>query len=158
MRNSLLAALSSLVAVSAALAADGTVDIAAPESVVHTAPFDVAPELARVHAGDKLSGEPDAQSGWLRIQLPDSRRGFLHASDARFTAGPVQAVTQAPPMPGDAPAAPTTTPARSGDGSVLLGVAFSLLPAGTLTTSAQGKTTDVAADVTGALAPSWMSG
>src|SRR5206468_3949480 len=102
MRSSLLVVvLTSLVIAGAGRAEAGTVDVAAPESIVHTAPFDVAPELARVHGGDKLAGELDVQNGWLRIRLPDGRQGFLHASDARFTATPVQepAVAPAPAVP-----------------------------------------------------------
>jgi hypothetical protein len=44
-------------------------------------------------------------------------------------------------------------PAPPGHGPISLGLASSLLPAGTLTTSTQGHTTDTDADVTGALAP-----
>ena len=66
----LVVVLTSLVIAGAGRAEAGTVDVAAPESIVHTAPFDVAPELARVHGGDKLAGELDVQNGWLRIRLP----------------------------------------------------------------------------------------
>ena len=163
---------SSLAVAGAARAEGGTVDVTAQESVVHTAPFDVAPEVARVHGGDKLSGEPDVQNGWLRVRLPDGRQGFLHAGDANFTAPPVvqapavQAPAQvSPDATPVAPAAPPpaaethppVSPAASapppGNGPVTLGVAFSLLPAGTLTTSTPTTTTNADADVTGAVAP-----
>ncbi|HVT08558.1 MAG TPA: hypothetical protein VHO67_13950 [Polyangia bacterium] len=157
----------SLASTGPARAEGGTVDVTAPESVVHTAPFDVAPQLGRVHAGDKLSGERDVQDGWLRVRLPDGRQGFLHTGDARVTAPPAvqaPAVASAETAP-VAPAAPTraaegppvispaaSAPSRS-SGPVTLGIAFSLLPAATLTTSTPTTTTNADADVTGAVAP-----
>ena len=64
-------------------------DLTAPESIVRSAPFEVAPEIARVHAGEKLSGDDQAQGSWRRVQLKDGRRGFIHDADARVAAAPV---------------------------------------------------------------------
>src|ERR1022692_888694 len=64
-------------------------DLTAPESIVRSAPFEVAPEIARVHAGDKLSCDDQAQGSWRRVQLKDGRRGFIHDADARVAAAPV---------------------------------------------------------------------
>jgi hypothetical protein len=168
MRTSPIAvALSSLVLSSIAWAQTSEVDVTAPESIVHTAPFDVAPGLARVHAGDRLIGEPDSQNGWLRLQLPDGRQGFMHAGDARLAAPPALPAPPAAPAPDSAagvPAPPPTSAAPAAvaatassspaaNGPVLLGLAFELLPAGTFTTNAQGKSVDVDTDATAALAP-----
>ena len=109
-RSSLVVGLP-LVLLGSSLARAAEVDITAPEAVVHTAPFNVAPVLARVHAGDKLTGDADAQAGWLRVQLPDSRRGFLQVADARLG---LDLPTAAPPAVGSASSPPAPPNAVAG--------------------------------------------
>jgi hypothetical protein len=147
-----------------ALAAE--VHVVAANAPIRTAPFDVAPSLGRVHAGDRLTGEPDAQSGWLRVALPDGRHGFLRASDARVTAPPPPppppaAVAAVPPPPQPRPPprpqpkavvlSPEPSPVRGGP--VLVGVAFEVLPAGRFRTGSPAGDSTADADVTTAVAP-----
>lgn len=80
-------------------------DLTAPESIVRSAPFEVAPEIARVHAGDKLSGDDQAQGSWRRVQLKDGRHGFIHDADARVVAAPVVVAPVVPTQPAAATAA-----------------------------------------------------
>jgi hypothetical protein len=163
------------VALMVALAALGStraeaaeVEITAAESVVHTAPFEVAPPLTRVHAGDRLAGDADAQSGWLRVTLPDGRTGFLRAGDAHLIAAAVPppqppaaaplSTPAEPPVASLPPAAPpvvVSSPAPSVPprGPALLGVMFELLPVGSLRGSTNGTTVTSDALVTVALAP-----
>ena len=54
-----------------------------PESVVRRAPFDVAPEVGRVHAGDKLSGNDQASGAWRFVQLPGGVAGYLRDADVK---------------------------------------------------------------------------
>jgi hypothetical protein len=170
-----LAALSmALGALISATALAAEVEITAGESIVRTAPFDVAPTLAHVHAGDRLTGEADAQNGWLRVSLPDGRNGFVHAGDAR--ALPPPAAPAPPPLPaadsGEAqappalplPAAiaggqpttvvvPISAPPSHRNGPTLLGMMFELLPVGSVELTQKGMTTTGDALVTVALAP-----
>jgi hypothetical protein len=168
-----VATVSFVVMSSVAWAAD--VAVTAAESKVHSAPFDVAPVLGNLHAGDKLTGEPDARAGWLRVTLPDGRQGFLHANDTQIVGPPPPPAVSAPapvsvppaeipdgaaaapapgpsapaPSPEPAPPAVTLTPAAPLPfGQTLLGVAFELFPVGTIN---GGNSVD--ADVTAALAP-----
>jgi uncharacterized protein YgiM (DUF1202 family) len=87
--------------------------VTAPESIVRSAPFDVAPEIGRVHAGNRLTAEDQAQGIWRRVQLPDGRWGFLHEAEIKQTSAPVPvAPTPATSAPG--PAAPAATPSAVG--------------------------------------------
>jgi hypothetical protein len=149
-------------------------EITAGESTVRTAPFDVAPLLTRLHAGDRLTGEADAQNGWFSVSLPDGRHGFVHAADARALAAPRPAPVLAAPAPTEAvptaaPAAELAVPPRvsaspavvvasaatagAAHVSALLGVMFELLPVGSLSGSSNGKTVTNDTQVTVALAP-----
>jgi SH3-like domain-containing protein len=95
----------------AARAADAVV--VAPESVVRTAPFDVAPEMARIHAGDKLQADDQAQGAWRRVKLADGRYGLVHDADLQVTAAPPpSAPAAAAPPPSAVAAAPTPVGAR----------------------------------------------
>ncbi len=85
-------------------------DLTAPESIVRSAPFEVAPEIARVHAGDKLSCDDQAQGSWRRVQLKDGRGGFIHDADARVVVAPV------------VPAKPAATAAATGPQKVRVAV------------------------------------
>lgn len=92
-----------LVLLAPSLARAAEVNVTTPEAAVRTAPFGVAPVLARVHAGDRLSGDADVQPGWLRVQLTDGRSGFLPMADAQLTvnspAAARRAVVSASPPP-----------------------------------------------------------
>lgn len=148
MKMSAIAGAALVAAISPAARAE-TLDVTAPEAMVHTAPFDVAPALTRVHAGDKLDSEP-GPSGWLRVTLPDGRHGFLHARDAEpKPPPPVAAVAPADRV---VPAAMAAPPA-SEQGRFLLGVAFELFPAGTLSSKLQASSGDQDAELTAGVAP-----
>ncbi len=133
--------------------------VAVPEAIVHSAPFEVAPEIARVHAGDVLPADDQAQGVWRRVQLPDGRFGFIHDAEAQESvAAPPPAVPPPAPSPTDpaaaaappiatAPtaAAPPTVTARAAVSRppaepAKLGVMFSLLPTGTLSGTASTDT------------------
>jgi hypothetical protein len=95
-------------------AGDGVVKAA--EAGVRSAPFDVAPEIARVHGGDRLLADDQAQGVWRRVRLPDGRYGFVRDADVQVTVAPRPTPAPAPaaaPTPGSqnpvapAPAAPT---------------------------------------------------
>ena len=62
--------------------------VTAAASPVRTAPFDVAPLLARVHAGDKLVADEQPQGLWRRVQLPDGRWGFMRDADVKVAVPP----------------------------------------------------------------------
>ena len=64
-------------------------DVTVPESVVRRAPFDVAPEVGRVHAGDKLSGNDQASGAWRFIQLPGGVAGYLRDADVKVVLAPI---------------------------------------------------------------------
>jgi hypothetical protein len=139
------------------------VDVTAPESVVRRAPFDVAPEVGRVHAGDRLSGNDQASGVWRFVQLPGGAAGYMHDADVKVVLAPV--VPEAPAPAGvklDAPAAaqpPSPAPvsaaaAAPGSGaasspqasslpSTQLGVMFEMMPNGSISTS-NNVTTDAA--------------
>jgi hypothetical protein len=96
-------------------------EVIAEEAVVRSAPFDVAPELARVHAGAKLFAEDQAQGAWRRVRLPDGRCGFLKEADAKVSAtAPLTSLcgpgvpTVAPPIAAAPAAAPVDAAASSG--------------------------------------------
>jgi hypothetical protein len=104
----LTASLFTLVVCSRAVAA-AELAVTAPESVVRSAPFEVAPEIGRVHAGNRLTAEDQAQGIWRRVQLPDGRWGFLHEAEIKVTSAPVP-VAPAPTTSAPGPAAPAATP------------------------------------------------
>ena len=126
--------------------------VAVREAVVRSAPFEVAPEIARVHAGETLSSDDQPKGAWLRVRIPDGRYGFIHAADTEeaTAAPPPPAEAAAPPAP-DAPPPDAPAPDVSALPSAVaqtaaaaqppetepskLGVMFSLLPTGTLSTS-----------------------
>jgi hypothetical protein len=97
----------------AARAADGVVS--APEAVVRSAPFEVAPELARLHAGDKVWADDNPSGAWRRVRLPDGRIGLVHDADLQVVAAAAPAAGEtAPATPPPAPvvaAAPPPPPA-----------------------------------------------
>src|SRR5262245_47687913 len=66
-----------------ARAGDGVVT--APESIVRTAPFEVAPEIARLHAGDKVPADDKPTGAWRRVRLADGRFGVVHDADIQVT-------------------------------------------------------------------------
>lgn len=121
------------------------VDVVGTNAIVRSAPFDVAPEVARLHAGDKLTGDADAQPGWLRVSLPDGRRGFLREGQARVIAGlaPTPAAASAAPSP----VAEAARPTAPSFGPTRLGFAIDLVPDGSLRRSGNGPdmSTDLAA-------------
>jgi hypothetical protein len=85
----------------------GEAIVTAPDAVVRSAPFEVAPALSHVHAGDKLPADDRPQGAWRRVRLPDGRWGLVH--DAEVT------VTVAPPPstpPADAPSGPRELKAK----------------------------------------------
>ncbi len=128
-----------LLASSMARAAD--VEVVGGDADVRSAPFAVAPVMARVHAGDKLTGGADAQPGWLHVSLPDGRRGFLLTGQARVTGAP----ETDPAAAALSPAPPPPPPSSSSFGPSLLGFTFELVPDGTLKRSGNGP--DMRADL-----------
>jgi hypothetical protein len=81
------------------------VNVLAREVVVRRAPFDIAPEVARVHAGDKLAGNDQASGEWRFVKLPDGRGGYVREAD-------IKVVAPSPAAPASAPAAPTAAPVQ----------------------------------------------
>ena len=55
--------------------------ITAPEAPVRSAPFDVAPEVAHLHAGDRVHADDQPQGQWRPVVLPGGRYGFVRAAD-----------------------------------------------------------------------------
>jgi hypothetical protein len=72
--------------------------VTARESIVRSAPFEVAPEVGRVHSGERLPADDQPQGAWRRVQLPNGHRGFLREADVKIIT---------PPAPQPAPAAAT---------------------------------------------------
>jgi hypothetical protein len=110
--------------------------VAVPEAVIRSAPFEVAPEIARVHAGDILSTDEHAQGAWRRVRFSDGRYGFIRDADA-----PVPAADPLPPLPPPPPSPRPTVAVRAAAAPsppsepMKLGVMFSLLPTGTLSST-----------------------
>lgn len=99
-RSLVVVLFSSPVLLGAGSARAAEVDVVAREVVVRSAPFDVAPEVARVHAGDKLSGNDQPSGEWRFVKLPDGRGGYLHEADVKLVAPPpAVAVPGAPASP-----------------------------------------------------------
>ncbi|HXU05565.1 MAG TPA: hypothetical protein VN903_31620 [Polyangia bacterium] len=134
--------------------------ISAAETPVRSAPFDVAPEIARLHSGDHVCGDDQVQGAWRRVGLPDGRHGFVRDADTQ--AGPN--VPGGPCAPPPAPTPPTASAVGGSvaatdasaaavstqstpvavqrqealtppDGPHLLGVTFELFPVGTLSST-----------------------
>jgi hypothetical protein len=80
-------------------------DVTASVSVVRSAPSDVAPEVGRVRAGDRLAGSDQLSGEWRFVKLPDGRGGYLRERDARVVAASVPEVgpTSAPFAVNDQP-------------------------------------------------------
>jgi len=100
------------------------------ETPVRSAPFDVAPEVARLHAGDRVSADDQSEGPWRRVGLPDGRYGFVWDADTHHVGGPAIAP---PPSKVTVPLSfqrpeSSTAPEKP----FLLGVMFELLPVGTL--------------------------
>ena len=143
-------------------------EVTAPESAVRRAPFDVAPEVARVHAGDKLTGGDQASGAWRFVQLPGGGAGYLRDADVKVglppeapvasVAGlkvnepvapppslPVAVVAAAPPSVTVPPHEASTLPPAQ------LGVMFEMMPNGSIATSNNGSS-DVTTDTAFAVA------
>jgi len=126
-----------------------TEEVSVPESVVRSAPFDVAPEVARVHLGDRLPADDQPHGSWRRVRLPDGRYGFLRDVDAKTTATlpPVAsevATNSGDPGPTQRPALPT--------GPTLFGVMLETLPVGTLKATTASDSSNASVDSVFALA------
>lgn len=68
----------------AALAGEALVRV--PEAVVRSAPYEVAPVIARLRAGDRLPADDGPQGAWRRVRLADGRFGLVHDADVEVTA------------------------------------------------------------------------
>ena len=147
------------------------VDVTAPEAIVRRAPFDVAPEVGRVHAGDKLSGNDQPSGDWRFIQLPGGGAGYVHDADVKAVPPPVAPappaadpkVSEAAARPPSAPvaavviAAPTSGAATppvepSQPPSAQLGVMFEMMPNGSIATSSDNGSSDLTTDTAFAVA------
>ncbi len=123
---------------------------ASGETPVRSAPFDVAPEIARLNAGDRVCADDQPQGAWRRVGLADGRHGFVRDADMQVVPGdPGHPCAPSPPPPpvvavGNAevvavstlsPPSPLPRPERVREPAErhLLGVMFELLPVGTVT-------------------------
>jgi DNA gyrase inhibitor GyrI len=128
--------------------------VTVPYTVVRSAPFDVAPELARLQAGDRINADDQPQGEWRRIVLPGGRYGFVRDGDTQHAEGPpaVPVVEPSEDAAGGQPAAPPPAAVRYTESfgpptTPLLGVAFDMFPVGTLSTSANSSDTVFAVGV-----------
>jgi len=121
---------------------------ASAETPVRSAPFDVAPEIARLRAGDRICADDQPQGAWRRVGLADGRHGFVRDADTQVVPGdPGHPCTPSPPpvvavgnaevvaVATPSPTAPRPRPERAREPAErhLLGVMFELLPVGTVT-------------------------
>jgi hypothetical protein len=125
--------------------------VVTPETPVRSAPFEVAPEIARLRAGDRVvaddAADDAAKHGWRRVRLADGRFGFVREADTEPRPDEPPAAPPPPPASEDAVAAsppapatpsapssppPARPPAEPAAGPALLGVTLELLPVGTL--------------------------
>jgi hypothetical protein len=122
---------------------------ASADTTVRSAPFDVAPEIALLHAGDRVCADDQPQGAWRRVGLADGRHGFVREADTQVVpSDPNHPCTAASPPPvvavGNADVGALSTqsstaplrsakPAREPAERHLLGVMFELLPVGTVT-------------------------
>jgi hypothetical protein len=104
MRSALLIAL--VVAVPVRADAETAV-VASPAAEVRTAPHDVAPQLATLARGERVSVTDQAASGWRVVTLADGRRGYVE--DAHLAVGAAAASIAAAPVQ----QAGAATPART---------------------------------------------
>jgi len=93
----------------------GEAVVKASTTVVRSAPFEVAPELVRLHAGERLPADDRPQGAWRRVRLPDGRFGLVHDADLEITVNapptaPVNAATTPPPPATAAPPPPGYAP------------------------------------------------
>src|SRR5262245_18611148 len=71
---------------------------AAAETPVRSAPFDVAPEIARLQPGDRVCADDQAQGAWRRVGLADGRHGFVRDADTQVVpADPAHPCAATPP-------------------------------------------------------------
>jgi hypothetical protein len=88
----------------------GEAVVKTPETVVRSAPYEVAPVIARLRAGFRLPADDRPQGDWRRVQLPDGRFGLVHDADVQVTAGPSPAPPAPPPVTVAPPPLPTYPP------------------------------------------------
>jgi len=141
---------------------------AAADTPVRSAPFDVAPEIARLHPGDRVCADEQSQGAWRRVGLADGRHGFVREADTQsapsdpnhhpcaaspptvVAAGDVNVVSvssQSPSAQTPAVAVQSQTPRPTEPAEAhLLGVMFELLPVGTLSTKAANATDTTTTD------------
>ena len=139
----------------AARAADR--EVTADEAIVRSAPFDVAPEIARVRAGDRLPADDQPQGVWRRVQLRRAASGscaMRTCKSRRLRWPPRRRRRATPPSQRSTPAtAPATTPTpvarvrapapvdnKPQAGPSLFGVVFEILPVGMLRATESGTT------------------
>jgi opacity protein-like surface antigen len=167
MRRSLIISVAVLLLAAESGAAE--LEVTAPESVVRRAPFDVAPEVGRVHAGDKLTGGDQASGAWRFVQLPGGGAGYLRDADVKVGLPPEVSVAPVaglkvsepvapPPSPPVAVVAaapdPVTVPPHEASTlpSAQLGVMFEMMPNGSIATSNTSGGSDVTTDAAFAVA------
>jgi len=125
---------------SQARADDRTVIVA--ETIVHSAPIDVAPTIARLHGGDRVHADDQTIGPWRRVALADGRYGFVRDVETQHSdTSPANLPVGTPPTAAGAasvPASPGSVLVQGQQSSQpqadphLLGVMFELLPFGTL--------------------------
>src|SRR4029453_1477441 len=74
----------------------GEAVVTAPDAVVRTAPFEVAPVLTHLYAGDKGTADAWPKGGGRRVRLPDGGFGLVHDADVKVTATAPPPRLQAP--------------------------------------------------------------
>jgi hypothetical protein len=141
---------------SSAHAGDGVVT--ASESIVHTAPFEVAPEMARLHAGDKVTADDQPSGAWRRVRLPDGRMGLMHDADIQVTGvhptAPGAAAPQAPTPPASPVPVVAAAPSQPAAGTeVLAGLMVAVMPAGKFSTGTSTGSSSSDATTATAVAP-----
>ncbi|HET6281382.1 MAG TPA: SH3 domain-containing protein [Polyangia bacterium] len=107
-------------------AGDGVVT--APESIVRTAPFEVAPEVMRLHAGDKVPADNKPIGAWRRVQLADGRVGVVRDADIQVTVSATSVAetpAQAPPPAPVAVVSPAAAPPQASDFGAAEGLVLS---------------------------------
>jgi len=142
---------------------------AAADTPVRSAPFDVAPEIARLHPGDRVCADEQSRGAWRRVGLADGRHGFVREADTQSApSDPNHPCAASPPPPpvvaaGDVNVASVSTQSPSAQTPAvavqsqaprpsepaeahLLGVMFELLPVGTLSTKAANATDTTTTD------------
>jgi hypothetical protein len=108
---------------SSGAAAEGRA-VVVQEAAVRSAPFDVAPVIGRLHAGDRIyADDQTVQGAWRRVALPDGRWGFVRDADTEHTdnapappSGASPAPAAAPPIADAAPPSPAAPISASAGG------------------------------------------